>query len=260
MVAGLAVASCAAPQPRQDSATGTVQAGAPSSAESAEEAVAGSGAAPRGQYAGGVRPVHTVRTGDTLYSIAWRYGVDVRDLVAWNSLADPNLIRVGQRLYVAPGVGDFLALGDADNGAPGQARAGGISSRAPASSIENARAAPWRWPVDAPAAGRSGAAKRLGDGIGIGGEIGTRILAAAPGEVVYAGRGLPLYGNLVIVRHDAAYLSAYGHNDTVLVEEGERVAQGQAIATMGMGPARQPVLHFEIRRDGVPVDPLDYLP
>ena len=205
MVAGLAVASCAAPQPQQDSATGTVQAGAPSSAESAEEPVAGSGAAPPGQYAGGVRPVHTVRSGDTLYSIAWRYGVDVRDLVAWNALADPDLIRVGQRLYVAPGTGDSQT----------------------AAPVENIRAVPWRWPVDGPPAEGSGAATRLGDGIGIGGKLGTRIHAAAAGEVVYAGRGLPLYGNLVIVRHDAAYLSAYGHNESVLVEEGERVLLGR---------------------------------
>ena len=90
--------------------------------------------------------------------------------------------------------------------------------------------------------------------------MGADIRAAAPGEVVYAGRGLAAYGNLIILKHNDSFLSAYGHNDELLVGEGEAVAQGQVIARMGLGPERQPRLHFEIRRNGTPVDPTNYLP
>lgn len=242
MVVGLAVASCAAPQPLRETDAETMQAGAQISVEASETTPAGE-----------VRPVYTVRSGDTLYSVAWRHGLDVRDLVAWNSLPDPDLILAGQTLYLAPDAGDAIVNRGADTGAP-------VAGPGVAPANEDAPDTPWRWPVAGPPMGGYAAGSGLGEGIGIGGELVTRILAAAPGEVVYAGRGLPLYGNLVIVRHDEAYLSAYGHNETLLVEEGDRVTQGQAIATMGMGPARRPQLHFEIRRDGVPVDPMDYLP
>ena len=105
-----------------------------------------------------------------------------------------------------------------------------------------------------------GAAEGPGEGIGIGGVPGQEILAAAPGEVAYAGRGLAAYGLLDILRHDNEYLSAYGQIGEVQVEEGERVAQGQVIAAMGLGPDRQPQVHFEIRHNGIPVNPMDYLP
>jgi len=105
-----------------------------------------------------------------------------------------------------------------------------------------------------------GAAQGTGSGIGIGGQLGADIRASAPGQVVYAGDGLAAYGNLIIIKHNDTFLSAYGHNDALVVGEGDAVQQGDVIARMGMGPERQPQVHFEIRRNGTPVDPLGHLP
>ena len=105
-----------------------------------------------------------------------------------------------------------------------------------------------------------GASEGPGSGIGIGGTLGADIKATAAGQVVYAGGGLAAYGNLVIVKHNDTYLSAYGHNDELVVSEGDAVTQGQVIAKMGLGPERQAQVHFEIRRNGTPVDPLGLLP
>lgn len=105
-----------------------------------------------------------------------------------------------------------------------------------------------------------GAGEGTGSGIGIGGELGTDIRASASGQVVYAGDGLAAYGNLIIIKHNDTFLSAYGHNDEMVVSEGQTVEQGQVIAKMGMGPERLPQVHFEIRQNGSPVDPLGRLP
>jgi lipoprotein NlpD len=103
---------------------------------------------------------------------------------------------------------------------------------------------------------RFGADDAIGSGIGIGGREGQPVRAAAAGRVVYAGGGLIGYGQLVIIKHDETFLSAYGYNAELLVTQGQDVARGATIALMGQGPGRQPGLHFEIRRNGVPVDPL----
>ena len=105
-----------------------------------------------------------------------------------------------------------------------------------------------------------GAAQGTGSGIGIGGQLGADIRASAAGQVVYAGDGLAAYGNLIIIKHNDTFLSAYGHNDALVVGEGDAVEQGDVIARMGMGPERQPQVHFEIRRNGTPVNPMGYLP
>ena len=106
---------------------------------------------------------------------------------------------------------------------------------------------------------RSGSTTGIGTGIAIGGREGQPVRAAASGRVVYAGGGLPGYGQLVILKHNDTYLSAYGHNSRLLVSQGQEVAAGATIARMGLGPEREPRLHFEIRRDGAPVDPLPLL-
>ena len=121
-------------------------------------------------------------------------------------------------------------------------------------------ASAWQWPVRGAVVSPYGAAQGTGSGIGIGGQLGADIRASAAGQVVYAGDGLAAYGNLIIIKHSDTFLSAYGHNDTLLVGEGDAVEQGDVIARMGMGPERQPQVHFEIRRNGTPVDPLGYLP
>lgn len=195
---------------------------------------------------------HVVQRGETLYTIAWRYGLDYRTLARWNSLANPDLIYVGQRLRLS---------------APGAARA---SSRAPPSAPATARPRPlpappslpapdWIWPTRGPIVSPFGAPDSIASGIGIGGSQGQPINASAGGRVVYAGSGLIGYGQLVIIKHNDTYLSAYGHLNRLLVTQGQEVSRGQKIAEMGLGPERQPRLHFEIRRNGVPVDPVPHL-
>jgi lipoprotein NlpD len=187
--------------------------------------------------------VHVVKRGETLYSIAWRYGVDDDALARWNHIADPNLIYVGQRLRLTP---------PAD--ANGRAR-----RRAARAAAKPAAMPAWQWPTNGKVVTRFGSSADIASGIGIGGHVGQPIDAAAAGKVVYAGSGLIGYGHLVIIKHNDTYLSAYGHNKRLLVHRGEHVDRGQEIALMGRGPNHQPRLHFEIRRNGKPVDPLKYL-
>ncbi len=219
-------------------------------------------------------PVHVVERGDTLYKIAWQHRVDQRDLVLWNGLADPDELRIGQRVrlvpprgYVAPppvqaANGSGAARPSAGTGAsapprgqpetrPRAAENRPAPARAPA---VTARA--WTWPTEGRVVTRFGASDGIASGLAIGGREGQPVRAAAAGRVVYAGGGLIGYGQLVIIRHDETFLSAYGHNSNLLVTQGQDVARGATIALMGQGPGRQPRLHFEIRRNGVPVDPL----
>jgi lipoprotein NlpD len=185
---------------------------------------------------------YIVRAGDTLYSIASRFGLDYRAVARWNQLGDGSLIYPGQRLRLVP-----------DGHAP----------RLPAAAPDPATDLPvvdWRWPAEGPVLASFGQSRKTASGIHIGGELGQPVRAAAAGEVVYAGSGLQGYGNLLIVRHNATYLSAYGYNEKLLAQEGQHVAAGQPIASLGLGPARRPLLHFEVRRNGEPVDPLAYLP
>ena len=281
VLVALAVTGCSGPELRPASAEAVLE------GSSASTLPASSGAlrAPDSSSVGQPRPVHEVQSGDTLTSIAWRHGLAVRDIVAWNALSDPDLIRVGQWLYLAPELTAEAVTepasdtGSANNGEAAEPRAAepraaGLATTTrppvehPAKGVRPAsRSSPvpgpesrWRWPVRGPLVSAYGAAEGPGEGIGIGRAPGQDILAAAPGEVAYAGRGLAAYGLLVIRRHDDEYLSAYGHNAQLRVEEGERVVQGQPIATMGLGPDRQPQVHFEIPHNGIPVNTMDYLP
>lgn len=183
--------------------------------------------------------VHVVRPGETLFAIARRYGLDHRDLARWNDLGDGSMIRVGQRLKLQPAAGGTGAV---------------MRQFAPPPQSG------WHWPVPGEVLGRFGQSPRTASGVLIGGRLGEPVLAAADGEVVYAGSGLAGYGQLVIVRHTASWLSAYGHNERLLVGEGAQVRAGEPIARMGEAPGRRAALHFEIRHEGDPVDPLDYLP
>lgn len=192
---------------------------------------------------------YIVRPGDTLYTIAWRHGVDHRDLAAWNGLTNPDLIYVGQRLVVAP--------------PRGAAARPSAPARAPTRATPRPRpddpAPVWQWPTRGPVVSAFGDGSALSSGIGIGGRRGQQISAAAAGRVVYAGSGLVGYGQLVIIKHNETFLSAYGHNSRLLVRQGDEVRRGQPIAEMGLGPDREPRLHFEIRRNGTPVDPMRFL-
>ena len=213
--------------------------------------------------------VHVVQPGETLFNIAWRYRLDHRDLASWNFIPDPDLIFVGQqiRLYPPPG----SVSGSARTASAARSPSVRNESSA-AGSRGSARSAPprpppapvlpapaWRWPTSGPVVSTFGSGAGIPTGIGIGGREGQAVEAAAAGRVVYAGSGLIGYGQLVIIQHNDTYLTAYGHNRRLLVEQGQAVTSGQRIAEMGLGPEREPRLHFEIRRNGTPIDPLQYL-
>jgi lipoprotein NlpD len=225
---------------------------------------------------------YVVRAGDTLFSIAWQHGVDQRDLARWNGIKNPDLIRVGQRLRLSPPVGTAppatgsktaaaptrgaAAAGSAHGASGGNSASGTATSNpspakpAPEPPLPNLPPPQWAWPADGAVVTRFGSHEGIATGIGIGGHAGDAVRAAAAGRVVYAGSGLVGYGQLVIIKHNETYLTAYGYNSELLVMQGQDVARGQKIASMGLGPERQPRLHFEIRRNGVPVDPLTFFP
>lgn len=193
---------------------------------------------------------YTVRAGDTLYSIGWRYGLDYKDIARRNGIGRDYRIYAGQRLAL--------------RGATAAVRSRGAAPPAPGRGVEvPARLPPppdWVWPIEG---GRVvGSLRQPSGGVGlrIDGTLGQPVLAAADGKVVYTGSGLRGYGQLVIINHARGWLSAYGHNSSVLVAEDEQVRAGQRIATMGLGAAQQPMLYFEVRIDGKPVDPLSQLP
>jgi murein DD-endopeptidase MepM/ murein hydrolase activator NlpD len=190
---------------------------------------------------------HTVRSGETLYSIAHSYNLDHRQLALWNHLGDGSVIRDGQRLRLKPATGSV-------SGSSSQ----NTSVKPPSQPTVPAPA--WRWPTAGSVYLHYGAAQKTESGIRITGKNGQVITAAAAGEVVYAGSGLASYGNLLIIKHNEGWLSAYGFNSVLLVQEGQKVGSGQSIARMGQDTTGRAVLHFEIRQNGQPVDPVRYLP
>lgn len=204
--------------------------------------------------------VHVVQAGETLYKIAFRYRLDWRDLASWNRLANADRIHPGQRLRLTPPAGTTAVARER----PGVRRETATAApRAPPAAAAPRTAGPaptWQWPVEGPLLWRFGKSRRNPTGIGLGGAAGQEVRAAADGDVVYSGSGLIGYGQLIILKHNDTYLSAYGHNQTLRVAEGERVRSGEVIALMGHGPGDRPLLHFEIRLEGKPVDPVRYLP
>ncbi len=201
---------------------------------------------------------HVVQSGETVYSIAFRYGVDQRDLIGWNNLGSGGLIFVGQRLRMAPPNGYSSARASSSTTGGRQPSAPTRAASSPAGSAPTS--VNWRWPTSGNVSAGFGASPQTQSGVQIAGKPGQPVHAAAGGQVVYAGSGLPGYGQLLIIKHTSDYLSAYGHNQALLVGEGDRVRPGQLIARMGNGPGQRPLLHFEIRRSGRPVNPLGYLP
>ncbi len=188
---------------------------------------------------------YVVRPGDTLYSIAWHYRLDYRQVASWNGIAPPYLIYPGERLLLQE---------------PGPALAGPVRRRTrPAPLAQHHYGGPWVWPAAGSVVGSFSGQGLNGSGVTIAGRDGETVVAAHAGRVVYAGSGLPGYGRLIIIRNDPEYLSAYAFNRKVIVQEGMIVQAGQPIARMGTRHGR-PLLHFEIRRDGVPINPLALLP
>ena len=199
------------------------------------------------------RQTHIVRTGETLFSIAWRYGKSADDIARWNRLGDGSLIYPGQVLKLT---------GPAASRSRSTPSSGPTTKREskPLPSIPSQPAPNWIWPTKGQVSVNFGAKPGTGTGILIDGKSGQAIRAAASGRVVYAGSGLIGYGKLIILKHNDTYLSAYGYNASLLVKEGDQIKKGEKIATMGEGPERKPRLHFEIRRNGKPVNPRQYMP
>lgn len=212
---------------------------------------------------------YTVKPGDTLIRIGLDHGQNWRDLMRWNTLDNPNLIEVGQVLRVAPPpassqpeevvVKPVAPLGqvsgaqaDAKSHSQNQALA---QTTSPTDGIEEQLT--FLWPAQGQVITPFDDAKNKG--IDIGGKPGDPVLAAADGRVVYSGAGLRGYGNLVILKHNNTYLSAYAHNQNLLVKEDQIVKRGQKIAEMGNSDSEQVKLHFEIRKMGKPIDPTKIL-
>lgn len=232
---------------------------------------------------------YTVKPGDTLIRIGLESGQSHKDISRWNALDNPNKIEVGQVLRVQPPVGDAGAVA-------GSAAAGGVVTKPvtsgtvtttpipsapapakPASPAGTAASAPvkvatapastssgsdddiaWIWPGKGSVIGEFDESKNKG--VDISGAAGDPVLAAADGKVVYAGAGLRGYGNLIILKHNNTYLTAYAHNQSLQVKEDQSVKKGQKIAEMGSSDSERVKLHFEVRRQGKPVDPMKYLP
>ena len=197
---------------------------------------------------------HIVRRGETLSAIAWRYGKNPTDLARWNRLGDGSLIYPGQVIRLTP-TGGSRATGSAKKTSQSSSRP---ASR-PLPEIPAQPAPDWSWPTNGRIDVAFGTKPGTGTGVLINGKLGQRIDAAASGQVVYAGSGLIGYGKLIILKHNETYLSAYGYSESLLVKEGDNIRKGQQIATMGEGPERKPRLHFEIRRNGQPIDPGKFL-
>jgi lipoprotein NlpD len=235
---------------------------------------------------------YIVKAGDTLIRIGLDTGQNWKDLMRWNGLSNPNLIEVGQVLRVVPPGTDpgsavarpvvtarvetrpldarpapaAAASAPASMGAPSAPAPPAVSAPVLPPPVATAPTAPrdadddvsWGWPAGAPVAAPFDDARNKG--LVFRGKAGDPVLAAADGRVVYAGSGLRGYGNLVILKHNTTYLTAYAHNQTLLVKDDQTVRKGQKIAEMGSTDAEAVQLHFEIRRQGKPVDPARLLP
>ena len=219
---------------------------------------------------------HTVVRGDTVYNIAKRYQITQDNLRAWNNMAD-NTISVGQVLRVKP-AGYTAPAGSAATSAartqppaassatpnvPSTPQANTSRVATPATTptvstggVRNTGGITWQRPTAGNVITKFGGTNK---GVDIAGNPGQPVVAAADGKVVYAGSGLRGYGNLVIIQHSPTFLSAYGHNQSLLVNEGQTVKRGQTIAKMGNSDASRTQLHFEVRQNGKPVNPANYV-
>ncbi|MFZ3142399.1 peptidoglycan DD-metalloendopeptidase family protein [Polaromonas sp.] len=216
---------------------------------------------------------YMVKPGDTMIRIGLENGQNWRDIARWNSLENPNLIEVGQVLRVIPPATDGAQVvtrpvlpGSAGTPAAQAASAAraasapvnGNGSAPPPAATGSDEDVGWIWPAQGTLVGGFDEAKNKG--LDISGKSGDPVVASADGRVVYSGAGLRGYGNLIILKHNNTFLTAYAHNKTLLVKEDQTVKKGQKIAEMGNSDADKVKLHFEIRRQGKPVDPAKYLP
>jgi lipoprotein NlpD len=214
---------------------------------------------------------YRVKRGDTLLRIALDNGQSYRDIAAWNNITDPNVIEVDQVLRVSPPPGPRVATKPIEPLKPADSKdTKAADKKAAPKKTDEKETAVAESKVDAvdppiklswPAKGKvvEEFSEGKNKGIDIAGKLGEPIQAASDGKVVYAGNSLRGYGNLVIVKHDNTYLTAYAHNRSLLVKEGDTVRKGQRIAEMGDSDANMVKLHFELRVNGKPVNPMQFL-
>jgi lipoprotein NlpD len=246
MLALLAIAGCAVRQPsggERAASTTRPAAARPSTPPSSE-----------GTY--------IVKKGDTLYSIALEHGADYREVAQWNGLTDPTKIDIGQRLRVkAPAGGERASVGTVKGaGAPEARPLEGAAAPKPLAQ-DPAKAADtlqFVWPAKGKVI--AGFAEPRSKGIDIDGKLGDPVVAAAAGRITYIGSGIPGLGKLVVIKHDAGFITVYAHNREILVKEQQAVTRGQKIAEIGATDSDRPKLHFQIRKGSSPVDPMRYLP
>lgn len=225
---------------------------------------------PQGFEHAGKPGYYTVKPGDTLTRIALESGQSPRDIAVWSQVENPNRIEVGQVLRVVPPLSQEVQVQPVSRstvsaGSLTQPASAAPASAAPTTASSETRPAPatdteinWIWPTNGVVLAGFDDVKNKG--LDIGGAAGDPVVAAADGRVVYVGAGLRGYGNLIILKHNNVYLTAYAHNQTLLVKEDQSVLKGQKIAEMGNSDADRVKLHFEVRRQGKPVDPAKYLP
>ncbi|WP_437888837.1 amidase activator ActS [Phytobacter sp. V91] len=198
--------------------------------------------------------VYTVKRGDTLYKISRQTGTSVRDLARLNGISPPYTIEVGQRLK--------LNSASKSSSAKGATKTAKVvpSSAVPLSSWPPVGQRCWRWPTTGKVVMTYSTSDGGNKGIDIAGQRGQAVYASGAGKVVYAGNQLRGYGNLIMIKHSEEYMTAYAHNDTILVNNGQSVKIGQKIATMGSTDTDSVRLHFQIRYKATAIDPLRYLP
>ena len=226
--------------------------------------------------------VYHVQRGDTLYSITWRYGLDYRTVASANGIASPYTIYPGQKLYLkkkatsvaksstpksstlksstpkSPSAKSTVAPKSTTGSTAVKKNNAAASTPTKSTAYPGAKVSAWRWPTSGKVT--RGYSSTRHKGIDISGKRGDAIVAVAAGKVVYAGAGIVGYGEMLIVKHNEIYLSAYGHNNRLIVTEGQQVKAGQKIAEKGNSGTDTVKLHFEIRKEGKPVDPQKLLP
>ncbi|MGI9316912.1 MAG: peptidoglycan DD-metalloendopeptidase family protein [bacterium] len=224
-----------------------------------------------------IPPETVVKSGESIYSISWKFGLDYLAIAKWNGIKPPYQLNAGQRLRLRPGAAPSPAPAPtvvvskplppepaAASAKPLESQGASTASTTKVAPPKAQSAAPltaptrWQWPAKGELVAKYSRTKGV-NGIRIAGPVGSPIKSTAAGDVVYVGEGLRGYGKLIIVKHSDKYLSAYAHNRKILVAEGERIRAGQQIAEMGNSGADRTMLHFEIRVNGKPQDPLKFL-
>ncbi len=201
---------------------------------------------------------YVVQKGDTLYSIAFRYGMDYKSLAKMNGIKSPYTIYHDQKLSLKN-----VSLTPSSDSGPSASEIAPKKRKkknAKVSKKRRAKSLDWGWPLRGEVLNTFSLSQPMNKGIDIAGKEGSPVFAAADGDVVYAGGNLRGYGKLVILKHEGDYLSAYGNNEEILVKEGDAVLNGSVISKVGRSTSGEELLHFEIRRDGKPINPLKFLP